>query len=208
MDVLFELLKELAASMNLGTFLLVLTIIGLSSVILGTFLARNSTKKTGFWALFRSTEGRANSDEQREVKTTISRLQELLIKFAEVEKEDNQSIKEQLARTLMLKSDIETARDAILKELENTKYIIKMKDEHSILVQENINNFLQKLSEQLSKVADQIDKVDEISRDMGTEFRADHKDLTKGLSDLSKDVALIERTIQTQINTIGVKLRQ
>jgi hypothetical protein len=207
MDILFELLKQLSESMSLGTFLLVLVIIGLSSVIVGTFIARNSTKKTGFWAIFRSDE-KKESKELSDVRATVVRLQELLIRHAEVEKDDKQTIKDQLERSLLLKDDIESTRDAILKEIENTKYIIKLKDEHSILVQENISSFLQKLSEQLTKASSQIDKVDEIARDMGTEFRADHKDLTKSLSDLSKDVALIERTIQTQINTIGVKLRQ
>lgn len=208
MDVLFELLKQLAESMSLGTFLLVLVIICLSSIIVGTFIARNSTKKTGFWAIFRSDEKR-DSVELSELKSAVSRLQELLIKLAEVERDDKQTIKDQLSQALLIKNDIEAVRDAILKEIENTKYIIKLKDEHGALVQDNISNFLQKLSDQLSKVSSQIDKVDEIARELGTEFRADNKDLSKELSELSKDVAVIERTIQTQISTIvGVKLRQ
>jgi hypothetical protein len=206
MDVIFELLKQLAESLSLGTFLLVLTIIGLSSVVIGTWLSRNSTKKGGFWSIFRSDE-RKDSKELSEVKATVVRLQELLIKHAEVEKDNKETIKDQLARSLLLKNDINDARDQILKEIENTKYIIKLKDDHSTILQESISNFLQKLSDQLSKVATQIDKVDEIARDMANEFRADNKDLTKTLNELSKDVAVITVTIQTQINTIGVKLK-
>ena len=54
----------------------------------------------------------------------------------------------------------------------------------------------------------QLEKIDEYVRSSVPEFRQAHRDLSKDLSTLSKDIALVERSIQAQINNVsGVKLR-
>jgi hypothetical protein len=54
----------------------------------------------------------------------------------------------------------------------------------------------------------QLEKIDEFTRASIPEFRGYHKELVRQVSDLSRDVALVERSIQTQVNTLNtVKLR-
>ena len=53
----------------------------------------------------------------------------------------------------------------------------------------------------MQRIISQIDKIDEFTRAAIPEFRSYHKELSKEVSELNRDIALVERTINTQINT-------
>jgi hypothetical protein len=54
----------------------------------------------------------------------------------------------------------------------------------------------------------QIEKIDEFVKASIPEFRGYHRDLGAELNNLSRDIALVERSLQMQINTANaVKLR-
>lgn len=54
----------------------------------------------------------------------------------------------------------------------------------------------------------QLEKTDEFVKAFVPEFRSYHKELGKDMTELSKDIALMERSVQTQINnTNALKLR-
>jgi len=65
-----------------------------------------------------------------------------------------------------------------------------------------------KIIEQLNRLQLQLDNLDELIKQAVPEFRSYHKDIAKGLGDLSKDVALVERTVNAQLSpSNAVKLR-
>lgn len=107
-----------------------------------------------------------------------------------------------------MQGDLQTISESLRKEIADIKHHLKMKDIHDQQSITLVKDVLDKIQENLQKLTSQIDKIDEFTRASIPEFRSYHKELSKEIGNLSRDIALVERSIQTQINTVNsVKLR-
>jgi hypothetical protein len=61
----------------------------------------------------------------------------------------------------------------------------------------------------MHRVLSQVEKVDEFARTAIPEFRSYHKELSKEVSQLSREVGIMDRVLQAHINTNsdGITLR-
>lgn len=138
----------------------------------------------------------------REVKELVNDA------FTEQRVIDN-SIKQEISRTLELKNEIQEMYYKLSSSSEDIKSVMRLQDSHQQQTAENIKSILQQSLEAIRNTQAQIEKLDDYIRDQVPQFRADNKEFAKELNDLSRDLALIERSIQTQVSTIhAVTLRQ
>lgn len=97
---------------------------------------------------------------------------------------------------------------SMLSEFSDVKHYIKMQDVKLQQDSEAAKELMNRMHGILGRAITQIEKADEFTRAAVPEFRSYHKELNNDLSGLSKDIALIERSIQNQINnTQQIKLR-
>ena len=180
MDLIFNLLKQLAASLSTTEFLLVLALVGLSSWTVLKFVLKHSKAKGGILALFTSDDPKVRTEHY----------------------------KESIEDILNLRKDFTASTTQILREMEDINYQFKMHYQHDQQSHETVKELIKRINESVDRIFTQLEKSDEFFRTTVPEFRTYHKDLSKELSNLGRDVTLIERGIQTQINTQNaVKLR-
>lgn len=100
-----------------------------------------------------------------------------------------------------LKRDVESTVNLIQEDIRSIRHQMQM---HDMADEKNfaaVKDGLQRAQESLNRVMIQVEKIDEFARAMVPEFRGHHKDLNSALAEISKDIALVERSIQTQITT-------
>jgi hypothetical protein len=191
MDVIFDLLKELSTGIGPTQYLIIVLLIVVASFYLARYLARNSRKKggSGFVRFFlgNGESDDASADIVKEVRAKLESIHEEIeehaTKIAELCEANNREL-------------VEIRQDLKLHQLGDAQAFEVLRE-----------NFT-RISEALTRLTSQIDKIDEFTRAAIPEFRAYHKDISNDLSDLSRDVALVERSIQVQLNSINaVKLR-
>lgn len=213
------MLHQLASSLTAGQFLMILLIIALVSGAIILFFIKHSRSPSGMFAFLQS--GRAQSEqEMTEIKlqlialtakidSMVQEVKDLISSAFETQKERDQNIKQELSKTLAIKEEIHELYTKLNASLEDMKHVMKTQDTHEQQSSENIRNLLQHGLEAIRATHVQIGKIDDYIRDQVPQFRADNKEFAKELNDLSRDLALIERSIQTQINTVrAVTLRQ
>lgn len=100
-----------------------------------------------------------------------------------------------------LKRDIETSISLIQEDIRSIRHQMQMHDMADEKNFTTVKEALQRAQESLNRVMIQLEKVDEFARTMVPEFRGHHKDLNSAIAEISKDIALVERSIQTQITT-------
>jgi hypothetical protein len=219
MELILSMLHQLASSLTAGQFLMILLIIALVSGTIILFYIKHSRTPSGMFSFLQS--GRAQSEkDMSEIKLQltalsvkidgmISEVKDLINAAFETQKERDQSIKIELTKTLAIKEEVQELYSKLNASLEDMKQVIKAQDSHEQQSSENIRNLLQHGLEAIRATHAQIGKIDDYIRDQVPQFRADNKEFAKELNDLSRDLALIERSIQTQINTVrAVTLRQ
>lgn len=218
MDIIFNLLKQLASALSPTEFLLVLGVIAITSFTIVKFVLSHVKKSNdGLMSLF---SGGAEEDQTHNIILTKLELAltaqvtatDRIIKAVEDLRNDSEknteAIKLQITDFLLLKKDLEKLNENVTKELDEFNHTFKMHDLHDQQVNESIRDHISRLQESISKLSTQVERVDDFSRNAVPEFRSYHKELSKEINDLSRDIALVERSIQTQINTVNaVKLR-
>jgi hypothetical protein len=108
----------------------------------------------------------------------------------------------------IFKTEIKDGFKGILVEFADVKHSLKMHDVSNHSDVESARELQTRIHGILVRAISQIEKADEFTRTTVPEFRSYHKELSKDLSDLSRDIALVERSIQNQINTSqAIKLR-
>ena len=205
MELLFNLLKHLAQTLSITEFVIVLTLIAGISLMIVKFILRLASKKGGAIS-------NLLSDDSASTEVIISKLDSIMSKnidrvmlaIADVKAqsiEQDESLRKQITDILLLKHDVDALSDSINRELEDLKRDLKVSDSHNHNTSENIREVLQRMQDLVQRIISQIDKIDEFTRAAVPEFRSYHKELSKEMSELNRDIALVERSIQSQINT-------
>jgi len=220
LDILLSLLKQLASALSPTEFLAVLALITGSVFFTVRWLLKQLAKgrKDGLVGLL------AGGTEVDDLKTIQSKL-DTMMTVDEFEKafklicerliDSNQAlihevddINKRLEALSVLGREVQLSFKDIGEDLDDIKSHVKLEAAGLAQREALLKVELAKSLELLQRVLSQLEKVDEFSKAAVPEFRSYHKDLAKSLSDLSRDIALVERSVQTQINTgSAVKLR-
>lgn len=220
MSMILSLLKQLASSLSPTDFLLVLVIIAATSFYAVNFFRKlYNSKSSGSLFGGSTTENEKMQKDvakiERDISTIISNQTELFSKLAsmietvkELLDENTEIVREHTTQMLIFKKDVESHTQAIRKEIDSIVHQLKMQDLHSSQTSESMKESLAKIHTSTAHLISQLEKTDEFAKAFVPEFRSYHKELGKDITDLSKDVALMERSVQTSINNHNsLKLR-
>jgi predicted nucleic acid-binding Zn-ribbon protein len=100
-----------------------------------------------------------------------------------------------------IKRDVDSTISLIQEDIRAIRHQMQMHDMTDEKNFASVKDGIQRAQESLNRVMIQVEKIDEFARAMVPEFRGHHKDLNSALAEISKDIALVERSIQTQIST-------
>jgi chromosome segregation ATPase len=210
MEFLFNILKHLSQTLTTLEFLFALaTMLGISFMVVRFFL-----KMGGKNSIVKNFLKNDNEDALNDIIARLDRIvthenhQQAIAKILEAieelkvqSDEHDVSMRTQMTDILLLKKDVESLSESINKELNELRHELKMYDSQHHQMSDGMKEILQRLHGLMQRVISQIDKIDEFTRAAIPEFRSYHKELSKEVSDLNRDIALVERTINTQINT-------
>lgn len=224
MDIILDLLKMLSASLSPTEFVVVLSVIALSSFIVVSYFLKNVRSKSGMWSFLEEPE-----EEPVELKDVRDAVEQLAADNTRQHEELTISQRAILAAVQEARAEDKERAETIIRYLEELAklehFLLTVKNDVSHQIEELQNAVLsyQTTSEQdyarlrssletavqvLSKINLQLDKIDEYVKSAIPEFKMAHRELSKDISNLSRDVALVERSVQSQINTVNaIKLR-
>jgi hypothetical protein len=254
MDLIFGILKQLAATLSPTEFVLVLALMLIVAIVLTkTILKITGKPKSG--GLMGLLGGGGDDDKEHklteEILSRIADLSKLYIEYrdemldsttmsqtsvishqAEIRDElmsantvamdkimalvyeiRNESLlhegelKNHRAAMVAFKHELQQSSALVVRDLELIKQLIGKNDAADVLAHENVKQLIQRSQDIMQRVSSQLEKVDEFARAAIPEFRSYHKELSKEVGELNRDIALVERSIQTQMQTATVKLR-
>lgn len=217
MDLILKLLKDLYAVVSPVEFAFVVIIIvalmiaamrlfmkftsssgGLGSLLLGG----SSNHMKEFHA--KIDEIPTKEDHKQIFDVLVAKLDEL--KHHSISNLD--ALRSNATEVLMLKRDLQDLAEQLARDIDVIKDQLKQQENDGDNATTSLKITLHQVQDILSKITSQIDKIDEFARATVPEFRSYHKELTKDISDISKDIALVENTLNSQINTKNsIKLR-
>ena len=215
METLLALFKYLAAGLSPTEFLVVTGIIIAATAFAVRFILQNRVRIAG-WL----TGGSKEDPTQRALDQILARL-ETIATTADMEKllhslrtayatheghlEDLIDKFEELSA---LRTQVAMTCDRILDEVAEVKHTLQSHHEGSQQQYSHLLTQLAKSQDAISRNLVQLEKIDEYIKASVPEFRGYHRDLGAELNNLSRDIALVERSLQMQINTQNaVKLR-
>jgi chromosome segregation ATPase len=223
MDIFFTLLQELAKALSPSQFVLVLCTIAAACWTIVYFIVKNLRNKSGIWAFLGANE---EPVDLKDLKTAIDALSsenaahhtarsaEINSILAALEREGKaadertESLMTVLEELKEVHDYLDDVKADLTRQIDELKHQFTMHDLHEQQIYESHKITLNNTLDMINKVHNQVEKIDEYVRNAVPEFKQSHRDLTKDLSNLSRDVALIERSIQTQISSVNaVKLR-
>lgn len=218
MDVIFNLLKQLATTLSPTEFLIVISLLSVTIVTVVKFFLKNSKKGGIFQALVGAGEDLTTPallklglqlETQAATHTAAhDKILELIVKINERNEEQNEVLRSQITDVLLLKKDLDTSFANINREFDDIKHHAKMHDAHAQQTFDSMKELIQRSQDLMNRAASQLEKVDEFIRASVPEFRSYHKELSKEVGELSRDIALVERTVQSQMNNSNaIKLR-
>ena len=223
MEFIFDALKHLATTLALADFLLVM-----GAVLMTAFVvARVAVKYSGHDGIIGkllgspddapAPESKQLSDLNHKMDLVLTQYQlneslrpvhEVLGAIRNELRSDDVVMLAQANDLSVLKHDLEKFNDKLVKELDEIKHSLKMNDQAGHTNSESIKALVGRGQDIIVRVGHQIERIEEFTKNAIPEFRAYHKDLAKEVSELGRDIALVERSVQTQINNPHVvKLR-
>lgn len=224
METILQLLTSLASSFSPMQFLMVLGVIGLISISVILFVIQNMRQKSGLWSFLSAPEeeeieisevlnavNRLAEESQRRYDEVLTVHKEILMNVlaARAEETDRGStILGYLQQIKSLEGSLSVAKEELTKHIDELRRQFTIHDLHDQQLYESLKTTLMSSLQVINKINTQVEKIDEYARTAVPEFKLAHKELSKDISDLSRDIALVERSIQSQINNVNaVKLR-
>jgi hypothetical protein len=221
MDLVLSLLKQLAASLTPTQFLTVILVIAVSSFVVVKTILKIVAQKSGMPIIFGSDP---ISDISKKVTELAEKIDLLMSKseheaqhektvlilrgMKETSDKSEEVIQLHVNDVILLKKDLESMYKSINDHITDMKHQLKMNDVHDHQSMDAVKALIARVHDMAARIEGHIAKIDEFTKAAVPEFRSYHKELSKDMSDLSRDVALVERSVQTQINTSNaVKLR-
>lgn len=224
MDIITDLLKYLSANFTPMEFIVVLAVILAVSYLAVKYILKSASKEDGLWDFLKGEEAELELADIQDDLYKISRDQNA--KLDEIEKNTTSilatlsvmqtqdklnadTLDRHLNELREMHEFLEKAREDAVKQFDEIKHQFKMHDLHDHQAFENLKNAIDDAVDTISNVNSQLEKINEYVKNAVPEFKMSHKELSKDISQLSRDLALIERSIENQINTShrGINLR-
>ena len=214
MDIILALLKKLVVTLSPTDFLLVIAILCLTIFFTVRFILSKVKPKGGLLGLL------TRPEPEDEVVVSVNALKdELTSGLAQVNQscksmvdsidtmrqyvmENEQLIRKEMSDLLMFRRDFERISSHVNNELLDIKHQMKMHDVQDASSFDALRELLIRGQELMVKTQMQLEKFDEFARVAVPEFRTYHKDISKDISELGRDIALVERTIQNQMSNV------
>jgi len=218
-EIVFSLLKQLASSLSPTEFLTVVSIVAITIFMIVRWLLRQLAKgrKDGIIGLFTFSENNELKNIQtklnevmtlEEFEQAFKLISERLVSNIEPTTTEINTINQRLEAISVLNREAQMSFKDVGEDLDDVKSYVKLESAANAQNIAALKGELAKVLELLQRTLSQVEKIDEFARASVPEFRGYHKELAKGISELSRDVALVERSLQTQINTgSAIKLR-
>lgn len=215
MDILIALIKYLAATLAPTEILIVVVIVGLASFFAVRFALQ---RKNAIMAFFSKDEDQnlkqineklgalVTKDELRAVQEKLEMI--LGHELGENTKSVSQ-LKEKFVEIATLRQEINDREfQHVLEQIEENRELFLSQYEKSAQQHALILSSTTKLQDTQAKTLSQVEKIDEYVRAAVPEFRGYHRELGSDIKMLSRDIALIERSLQLNINNqSAIKLR-
>lgn len=226
MDTILNLLSQLASALSPTEFILILGVIGLVSFGVIIYFIKNVRKKSGLWSFLNAPEEEVvelkDVLENVESLTTISeqRFKDIL----ESHKDILAGHKEILINVLITRDEnrdksaiiigylehiknfegsLNAARVELVQHIDELHRQFSIHDLHDQQLYESLKTTLVNSLLVINRINAQVDKMDEYARTAVPEFKLAHKELNRDINNLSRDIALVERSIQSQINNVN-----
>lgn len=224
MDLLFSTLAGLFSDIKPTAALLVLALMALTVLTTSRVIIYLQKKKTSK-GIFGLLSGQANPSVAEEITLLdIQKKMEVLLLIVDtlsttqIVNANTEKIIDVLdeIRASVIRNSVENekhyllsdeSRTEILKqftimltEFSDIKHFIKLNDAHLQQDSDSAKELMNRIHGILVRAISQIEKTDEFMRTTVPEFRSYHKEISNDVSDLSRDVALVERSLQNQIN--------
>lgn len=217
MDLILKLLKDLYAVVSPVEFaFVVIVIVALMFAAMRVFM-KFTASSGGLGSLF---FGGASNDikefhakiDEIPTKEDHKQIFDVLVAKLDDLKHHSMSnldaLRSNATEILMLKRDLQDLAEQLARDIDVIKDELKQQENDGDNAATSLKITLHQVQDILSKITSQIDKIDEFARATVPEFRSYHKELSKDISDISKDIALVENTLNSQINTRNsIKLR-
>lgn len=198
MDKLFELLTQALTKMP-PEFLTILVI----GVLIGLVFIAKAAIQAGL--LKKMLGGKTEEEEEKEKITDT--LKDIAEKITTLQKSNDDTLSA-LKIHAMAFGDVKNEFSEFVSCVKNDLKAVEAQIGSMKTTDEQTYDYLKELNSRINEISSSLSKLDELTRSGVPEFRSYHTTLSKELSNISRDIALVERTIQAQINTINtVKLR-
>lgn len=226
MEFVFGILKQLSASLTPLEFLLIVALIVVA--ILMTVRHISKASKGGIIGLLTGQEEKpdkigdltkkfdefaAHAATKTELQNSIADVKQLLtVGLTELingSHLNDEHMDDHLQHINDMRAEFGKTLGLLQKQMDDMQHHMKMHDVHDETQFGAIKDSLQRSHELLHKLVSQVEKVDEYLKTTAPEFRSYHKDLTRELGQLSKDIGIMDRVLQAQINNgkSGITLR-
>jgi chromosome segregation ATPase len=215
MDLILKLLKDLYSTVSPVEFVFVsIVIMGIVFVVMRLALKMMIANGGGLFSGGMDVHIKEFSEKLDDVPTkedhkqAFDALVEKLDELKHHSMSNLDAMRSNATEILMLKRDLQDLADQLARDIDVIKDELKHQESEGDTVTSNLKTTLHQVQDILSKITSQLDKIDEFARAAVPEFRSYHKELSKDISDISKDIALVENTLNSQINTKNsIKLR-
>lgn len=225
MELITTLLQYLSNTFTPLEFIVVICVILMCTYMTVKYILRSAKKEDGMWAFLDTSEeseleladiqddiyksSRESKKQFDEIEKTTKQILDILIKMQEQDKETAESLLNHIEELNRLDAFLKETKLHIEKQFDDMKHQYKMHDIHDHQAFETLKSALEDAMEIMERVNSQVEKIGDYVKNVVPEFKASHRDISKDISDLSRDIALIERSLQNQINTSqrGINLR-
>lgn len=218
LELLLGLLKQLAATLSPSEFLMVLFLITGGVFLIVKFILKNAKGSGGLLGIFTGDKDAslneiskklADAVSKTELQASENRIISVLEEMRrEAEKRDSE-MHDHVQTLSIMKVELENSFELVNKQIDAIQHQMKIHDLHDEAQFASIKESVARSQELMNKILSQIEKVDEFVRTTVPEFRSYHKELTKEVHTLSRDISVMDRVLQAQINTSkeGITLR-
>lgn len=224
MDIITDLLKYLSSNFTPMEFIGVLAAILAIAYLGARYMLKSASKEDGLWEFLKGEESeleladiqddiyKASRDQNVKLDEIEKNTTAILATLAVMQTQDklnSETLDKHLAELREIQEFLEQTKEDAIKQFDEIKHQFKMHDLHDHQAFENLKNAIDDAVDTISSVNSQLEKINEYVRNAVPEFKMSHRELSKDISRLSRDLALIERSIENQINTTqrGINLR-
>lgn len=226
MDFILNIFKQISQSVSPSELLMLLVAVILAAIIIAKFFFGLASKKGALGGFLGGDDEAVEKEKMNQ--QILDKLSSLITKeeFDRRTKDFQDEIIEAAASSaaaqlqkisefslalnqmLMLKTDMKKTISGIQEDIKTVMYQMRTHDASDDRHFTSLKDLLQRNQDTVARVQVQVEKVDEFTKAIALEFRNDHRVHVDKINHVIKDIALMERTVQTQINNAqSIKLR-